>query len=118
MWYFITVTWAARLLGLWTIYNGVGHTIANILEDKPYDRHFIYLLMIGAILFFSGLMEFISGFGLKNKEWWAITFCSMGCVFVIFLTLILLPVFQAPGMMAMHSALLAMVVVLCFLRRK
>jgi hypothetical protein len=115
--YFLIVTWAARLLGVWTIYNGAGHTIANLFEDKPYDRHFIYLMLVGTILFFSGVMQFISSFGIRNKEWWALTFCATGCIMVIILTLILLPVFQAYGMMAMHLILFLMVIALVFVKK-
>jgi hypothetical protein len=114
--YLTIVTWAARLLGAWTIYSGAGHTIAVLLQNNPYDRHLMYLLMIGTILFFSGFMELISSWGLKTKQWWAMAICTAGCVFVLLLTISLLPIFKAIGMLTLQAILLTLLVVSFFVK--
>ena len=116
MLYLTIVKWAARLLGVWTIYNGAGHSIAVLVQDKPYDRHLMYLLMIGAILFFSGFMELISSWGLKTKQWWALAICIAGCVFVLLLTISLLPIFKAVGMLTLQAILLTLVLISLFVK--
>ena len=97
--------------------NGAIHTTAVIMENKPHDRHLIYLLQVGAILITSGAIELISGWGLRHKQWWGFATGLLGAVLVIFLCLVLMPVFRAPFMLTIHSLLLVIITIGTFIKR-
>jgi hypothetical protein len=76
----------------------------------------MYLLMIGAILFFTGFMVLVGSWGLRTKQWWGFAICIAGSVFILLLTIALLPIFKAVGMLILHAILLILVLVSIFVK--
>ena len=112
------LAWAARLVGAWALGNGALHNMAVLGQDHEYDREFLYLLMIGAILFFCGLLNIIVSWGLRQNRLLALNVGAVATLFVIALCVALIPVFPATGMMVVHLALLAMLAAGYLLRIK
>jgi hypothetical protein len=110
----IILKWSLRIVGAWAFINGILHTSSILIQKRPYDRHLIYLLMIGAILFFCGLLNIITSFAFLQKEILMLSVSAISTLFVLLMCIALLPIFPSIFTMILHLVLLIMIVAIFF----
>jgi hypothetical protein len=97
-----TLAWISLSVGGWALANGILHDIEVIRGHyTEYDRHFLYYLLNGHIIIFSGIFEMISYAPIDDGQVWGlvvsdtaalgmIVYCAMIWKFLpSFLTIVL-----------------------------
>jgi hypothetical protein len=68
-----TLAWISLSIGGWALANGILHDIEVIRGHyTEYDRHFLYYLLNGHIIIFSGIFEMISYAPINDGQVWGL----------------------------------------------
>ena len=66
-----TLAWISLSVGGWALANGILHDIEVVRGHyTEYDRHFLYYLLNGHIIIFSGIFEMISYAPIDDSQVW------------------------------------------------
>jgi len=66
-----TLAWTSLAIGGWAVGNGILHDIAVIRGHfREYDRQFLYYILNGHIIIFSGIFEMVSYAGVDRDQMW------------------------------------------------